>query len=119
MKIGILTLPFHTNLGGILQNYALQETLRRMGHDPYTIHLQQSNISLGTKILSITKRFLSKVFYGSDLVVRVFPTRKEKELIFGGIDKFIKSKIQLTKPIEKIENTHKIYMFDAYIVGSD
>lgn len=33
MKIGILTLPLHTNYGGILQAYALQTILERMGHE--------------------------------------------------------------------------------------
>lgn len=33
MRIGILTLPLHTNYGGILQAYALQTVLERMGHD--------------------------------------------------------------------------------------
>lgn len=33
MKIGILTLPLHTNYGGILQAYALQMVLERMGHE--------------------------------------------------------------------------------------
>lgn len=31
MKIGILTLPLYTNYGGILQTYALQTVLERMG----------------------------------------------------------------------------------------
>lgn len=30
MKIGILTLPLHTNYGGILQAYALQIILQRI-----------------------------------------------------------------------------------------
>ena len=33
MKIEILTLPLHTNYGGILQAYALQTVLERMGHE--------------------------------------------------------------------------------------
>ena len=33
MRIGILTLPLHTNYGGILQAYALQTVLERAGHD--------------------------------------------------------------------------------------
>lgn len=33
MKIGILTLPLHTNYGGILQAYALQTVLERMLHE--------------------------------------------------------------------------------------
>ena len=38
MKIAILTLPLHTNYGGILQAYALQTVLERMGHE--VEHLQ-------------------------------------------------------------------------------
>lgn len=33
MKIGVLTLALHTNYGGILQAYALQTVLKRMGHE--------------------------------------------------------------------------------------
>lgn len=33
MKIGILSLVLHTNYGGILQSYALQTVLERMGHE--------------------------------------------------------------------------------------
>ena len=39
MKIGILTQPFRGNYGGILQNWALQRTLRSMGHEPVTIDI--------------------------------------------------------------------------------
>ena len=38
MKIAIITLPLNTNYGGILQAYALQTVLQRMGHDVQ--HLQ-------------------------------------------------------------------------------
>ena len=33
MKIGILSLPIHTNYGGVLQSYALQTILERLGHE--------------------------------------------------------------------------------------
>lgn len=42
MKIGILTLPLHTNYGGILQAYALQTTLERLGHEVHVITLNYS-----------------------------------------------------------------------------
>ena len=38
MKIAILTLDLQTNFGGILQAYALQTVLERMGHE--VVHLQ-------------------------------------------------------------------------------
>ena len=37
MRIGILTQPLHTNYGGLLQNYALQQTLIRAGHEVETL----------------------------------------------------------------------------------
>ena len=37
MKIGILTQPLHNNYGGLLQCFALQTVLKRMGHEPWVI----------------------------------------------------------------------------------
>lgn len=44
MKIGIITLHFHTNYGGYLQAYALQYILRKYGNDVYVLNniMQQS-----------------------------------------------------------------------------
>lgn len=42
MKIGILTQPLGHNYGGILQNYALQQVLKGLGHKPLTINLGQT-----------------------------------------------------------------------------
>lgn len=40
MRIGILTLPLHYNYGGIMQAYALQTVLRRMGNDVRLIDIK-------------------------------------------------------------------------------
>ena len=37
MKVGIATRPLLANYGGILQNFALQQILRKLGHEPITI----------------------------------------------------------------------------------
>ena len=39
MKIGILTQPLRGNYGGVLQNWALQQILIRLGHEPITIDI--------------------------------------------------------------------------------
>ena len=41
MKIGILTLPLHTNYGGIIQAYALQTVLQRLGHEVSEIEMKR------------------------------------------------------------------------------
>lgn len=38
MNIGIYSLPFHSNYGGLLQSYALQTTLERFGHTVYVFN---------------------------------------------------------------------------------
>ena len=37
MRIGIITQPLRWNYGGILQNFALQTTLKRLGHQVITL----------------------------------------------------------------------------------
>ena len=37
MRIGIYTQQLRDNYGGILQNYALQQVLKKLGHDPITL----------------------------------------------------------------------------------
>lgn len=46
MRIGILTLPLHTNYGGILQAYALQTVLERMGHDVCLIEKKKTTVKI-------------------------------------------------------------------------
>ena len=53
MKIGILTQPLHNNYGGLLQNYALQEVLRRMGHTVVTLDVNyKKEIKSGESVVS-------------------------------------------------------------------
>lgn len=37
MRVAIVTLPLMDNYGGVLQNYALQQVLTELGHDPVTV----------------------------------------------------------------------------------
>lgn len=62
MKIGILTLPLHTNYGGILQAYALQTVLERMGHEVEIINVPFTlpSISIVTMVKRIIKKLLGK-----------------------------------------------------------
>lgn len=65
MRIGILTLPLHTNYGGILQAYALQTVLERMGHQVVVFDrpLEKSKLPLWKMPYSYTKRFIKKYFW--------------------------------------------------------
>ena len=68
MKIGILTQPLRGNYGGVLQNWALQHILIRLGHEPITIDILPRP-SIGRFILSTIKSLLLWLFLhaGEDL----------------------------------------------------
>lgn len=59
MRIGILTLPLHTNYGGILQAYALQTVLERMGHQVEVINIPFTLPSIPK--VTIVKRIIKKI----------------------------------------------------------
>lgn len=45
MKIGILTHPLHNNYGGLLQAYALKETLLSLGHETVIINRRSNKVN--------------------------------------------------------------------------
>ena len=99
MRIGILTLPLHTNYGGILQAYALQTILERMGHEVYVIHLKRDeipNFSWKKKILCYTKRFLFRYILGKKTFPVFFEEKERKALqrIRQNTNRFIKKYIK-------------------------
>ena len=121
MRIGILTLPLHTNYGGILQAYALQNVLERMGHQVvvFDIPLEKFKLPLWKKPYSYTKRFIKKyilkregikVFIENYLYNRQKTERKYTQ-------SFINSHIH-SYDIKSLSDIRK-EDFDAIVVGSD
>lgn len=120
MKIGILTQPLKTNYGGILQNYALQTVLKRMGHEVWTID-RQIELPWFIKVGSMVKRFFLKLF-NRNLKVRIWINKKEFSIITQNTRQFVNNHIQITEKVtnsKQLVEIHKKYKFDAYIVGSD
>jgi hypothetical protein len=125
MKIGILTQPLHTNYGGLLQAYALQTVLKRLGHyDVWTVDIWKNpdNYIFYFRISrSIIKRLMLRYLFRKPVAVNVWPRAKFKSLISQHTQRFINENIRTTS---KIDSTAKLslltnYGFDAYIVGSD
>lgn len=124
MKIAILTLPLQANYGGIIQNYALQTVLERMGHEVYTININKSKakMSLTRAPLSILKRSIKKIMGRKDGII--FLERKvnqDKIIVEQHVRKFINDNIHLTHPYyTKADlSTFDKENFQAVIVGSD
>lgn len=121
MKIGIITLPFNWNYGGILQTYALQFALKKLGHDSYTINRNTAPMSLKLKVLSYVRRSILKIVFRKDVVVRTWPTKEEEKTIRQHTDRFIRENVQITdlfKSEKDFKNIGK-YNFKAFVTGSD
>lgn len=124
MKIAILTLPLHSNYGGIIQNYALQTVLERMGHEVYTINLNmpKAKMNLVKAPLSISKRILKKLLGRKDGIIFIEKKHNHDKLIIEQhVRRFINDNIHLTKPFYSKEDLKEIndMGFDAIVVGSD
>ncbi len=120
MKIGIVTLPFNANYGGILQNYALQITLKKLGHEVFTVSRYSNPMPLSMKILTAGKRILKRLA-GKKVIVRTWPNKKELQYIWQNTNRFISENITLTETIDSENDFKKLekYRFEAWIVGSD
>lgn len=113
MKIAILTYNLGMNYGGILQAYAMLETLKRLDHQPKLLYIK-------SKYKHNWKGLIRK-YVLSSFTSRYNNLKYEEEIYqntFKFIEKYINPK---TSPLEKYEDfldiTKKNY--DAYIVGSD
>lgn len=121
MRIGILTLPLHVNYGGILQAYALQTVLERMGHEVEVIAtpLVKLKISWKRKILAYPKRILLKYLFQRK-EVSVFYEKHINEsnmLVQQNTQKFIQRYIHRHQVSSLL--ALKEQDFDAIVVGSD
>lgn len=119
MKIGILTLPLHTNYGGILQAYALQTVLERMGYEACVIQRPwRKQIVLLKYPLRILKRCISRYILGrnSSLFAEIIWNRNQA-VIERNTQEFIDKYIH-TYQIKQISDINE-KDFDAIAVGSD
>ena len=117
MKIGIVTQPLYNNYGGLLQNYALQQVLKRHGHEVKTIDFV-GRTSFTRYLLSICKQLLIAILKRRRLQIRPYvaiPTFRNPimaDFVNNHIDK---TSIVHSYSKEIINEEH----FDAVITGSD
>lgn len=124
MRINIITQPLFCNYGGILQNFALQEVLRSMGHEVLTVNVPPREIAShpGWKdyahaIINMGKRIRGQ--YDCPFLNPHTFAKKERELSEPQrefVRKHIK-KVDCKSPFSK--ETELVHPADLWIVGSD
>lgn len=123
MKIGILTLPFHTNYGGILQAFALKNIIEQQGHLVTFIEINQEiHISGKQKVIKFLVRFVKKFLLGKKNVdfewEKHHNEKLQRQRIFSQhtrkfVDKYLRCKTY--NSFNDIQENE----YDAIIVGSD
>lgn len=134
MKIAILTLPLHTNYGGILQCYALQTELEGRGHQVTVLNRRWPGPNarlVARRFASIAKCIVKKYLLGQKDIVLMNPwaddynihkpSEAEKKR-HTEIRRFIKENIHLTKPLRSSDELREYVEaneVDCIVVGSD
>ena len=121
MRIGVVTLPLHTNYGGILQAYALQRVLQDMGNDvvlldsypqcPQMKPFPLQQFAYIKRILRkiITPHAANSIFYEKEQIIRYFKKEHVRQFYRQHV-----CHIPFGTGV-KLQSTD----FDALIVGSD
>ena len=120
MRIGILTLPLHTNYGGILQAYALQTVLERMGHEIEVFNLKPKKQTqpLWRYPLCYAKRCYQRFIRKQSVIIfREYYVNKTQPIIAEKINTFINHNIHL-KVLDKLDELNN-KDYNALVVGSD
>ena len=121
MKIGIITQPLETNYGGLLQNYALQEALRRLGHDVITLDQPYLIPSRNTVYKGCIKAIIKKIL-GRKCNMPVYITPEEIDEIAIYTSRFVEKYISHTQRLNSKEDfcrATKELALEALVVGSD
>lgn len=115
-KIGIITFHHAHNYGAVLQAYALQCEIEKLGYDVNIIDYRNKNIEKSYKLIKLSKNPIKcvKTIFES---LKYYKKNKKRYEIF---EKFINKELKLTKKFKNIKKLKKNYVdMDCYITGSD
>lgn len=121
MKIGILTQSLQANYGGLLQNYALQQTLVRAGHEVETIDWEGGS-GLRAMLYRMKVRVLHAFLPNRFSPLKYKPNNNEQAIIQRNTNHFINTYINHTEAIHSYDGFVRQAAkggYDAYVVGSD
>lgn len=117
MKIGIITQPLRLNYGGLLQNFALQTILERLGHKVETLDPPLfPSIPFKKKPIIFGKRFIKKILWGEGHILQKHIIR-EYQILSQNITSFVDQYLNRRECCNF--NTINKNDYDALIVGSD
>lgn len=122
MKIGIITQPLRNNYGGLLQNYALQQVLKKLGHEVITLDHTETPFSRLKIIVSFIKTFFLTLI-GKGKGRKYYSLDENKKAYIGKHTQYFTDKyINHTRPMYATEDFRNFCInnkIEVLIVGSD
>lgn len=115
MKIAIITQSLKYNYGGILQNYALQQTLRSMGHDVETMEFLPGTDSIKGIAIALLKTLFFKLVDDKGRFLHIWKGLSSEQVLSTNTRGFIRKNIALRQVVVPPQESD----YNAYIVGSD
>lgn len=109
-RVGVLTLPQNTNIGGNLQAYALTETLKRLGHEP--IFIKRRRDYDGEASAPQVDDEQEPLFSQASGISKRYPNNDFVSRHISPMTRAFQSTSQLQRNIYR-------YELDAIVVGSD
>ena len=121
MKVAILTIRIHSNFGYIMQLYALQKAIDKIGHDAYTIQLKLEPMTIKQRIKYFAKIFVLKyIMRRQPSPIYKYPTKRQMEYMDANTWDFISHHCKLTRYFPSIEKLSELANeYDVFVVGSD
>ena len=113
-RIHILTHPLGANYGGIMQAYALQQTLRKMGYEPVTLDIPFDRRSPLRRWAKSRLLALKHIPYDQ--------SKRAERTVLQHTARFVEQHITLSLPLRSDTELREYYRqqpAQAYIVGSD
>ncbi|WP_170327983.1 polysaccharide pyruvyl transferase family protein [Ruegeria arenilitoris] len=114
-NVGVVTLPLHSNYGGVLQAFALFTALRQMGHRPMLINLRRG-AALPIRTLPVTAS--ESGVTGTADFLKAFRYRNAKATQ-RFIEKHLSPISQQFSDDDELKQEIGSYKLDAVISGSD
>lgn len=124
MKLGILTQPLYCNYGGLLQAWALQQTLTRLGHEAWIIR----RVGPRFRDLSLPHRLFSYSYHSLMIALGrekkpLTLTEEQTSIIRRNTNKFVDNRYNNLTPLIYTQKALTKYVnenpFEGYVVGSD
>ena len=123
MRIGILTQPLYCNYGGLVQCYALQQTLQRLGHEAIVLQREWNRKYTIKGACAYYAKLIVKRLLGRRESWHYYVAKEKRDYIARETNKFTHSHINPRSEhcytTEELRCEVERLQLDAIVVGSD